>query len=68
MARGHSLPSGPQKTQDIPPINVVVERSLQVYLFLQLRNAAIRLTSRIHEVRDMQIASEMKTEMHKIPL
>lgn len=68
MAHGHSLESGPPKTQDIPPIIMVVEQSLQVYLFFQLRNAGIRLTSKIQEVRHMQIASEIKTKMHKMSL
>lgn len=63
MAHGHSLQSGPQKTQDIPCIGMMVAQSLQVYLFLQWRNTAIRLTSKIWEVKHMQIASQIKTKM-----
>lgn len=59
--------SGPPKPHDIPPMSVV-ERSRQDYLFLQPRNAAVRLTSEIQEVRHKQIASEIKTKMHKISL
>lgn len=45
---------------------MVVEQSLQVYLFLQPGNTAIRLTSEIQQVRHRQMASEIKTKMYKI--
>lgn len=68
MAHGHSLESGPQKTQDIAPIIMVVEQSLQVYPLLPTEKCRHQTHKKMQEVRHMQIASEIKTKMHKMSL